>query len=93
MKLKGKITNIISNIFYVEVEGNSYECTSRGIFKTKDLKPVVGDNVLIGAGAKILGNIVIGDNCKIGANAVVLKSAGENTTIVGVPGRIIIKND
>ena len=47
MKLKGKIINIVSNIFYVEVEENIYECTSRGIFKTKDLKPVVGDNVLI----------------------------------------------
>lgn len=47
MKLKGKIINIISNIFYVEVKENIYECTSRGIFKTKDLKPVVGDDVLI----------------------------------------------
>ena len=47
MKLKGKIINIVSNIFYVEIEEKVYECTSRGIFKTKDLKPVVGDNVLI----------------------------------------------
>ena len=47
MKLKGKIINIVSNIFYVEVEENVYECTSRGIFKTKELKPVVGDDVLI----------------------------------------------
>ncbi len=47
MKLKGKIVNIISNIFYVEAENKVYECTSRGIFKTKDLKPVVGDNVFI----------------------------------------------
>ena len=47
MKIKGKIINIISNIFYVEVEEKIYECTSRGIFKTKDLKPVVGDDVLI----------------------------------------------
>ena len=47
MKIKGKIINIVSNIFYVEVEEEIYECTSRGIFKTKDLKPVVGDNVLI----------------------------------------------
>jgi len=47
MKLKGKIINIISNIFYVEVDENVYACTSRGIFKTKDLKPVVGDNVFI----------------------------------------------
>lgn len=47
MKLKGKIINIVSNIFYVEAEEKVYECVSRGIFKTKDLKPVVGDNVLI----------------------------------------------
>ena len=47
MKIKGRIINIISNIFFVEVEDEIFECTSRGIFKTKDLKPVVGDNVLI----------------------------------------------
>ena len=47
MREKGKVINIISNIFYVEVEGKVYECTSRGIFKTKELKPVVGDDVLI----------------------------------------------
>lgn len=47
MKIKGKIINIISNIFYVEVEDKIYECTSRGIFKTKEEKPVVGDNVVI----------------------------------------------
>ncbi len=57
MKLKGKIINIISNIFYVEVEEKVYECTSRGIFKTKDLKPVVGDNVLIEL-EDVKGNIV-----------------------------------
>ena len=47
MRIKGKIINIVSNIFYVETDKKIYECTSRGIFKTKDLKPVVGDNVLI----------------------------------------------
>lgn len=47
MKLKGKIINIVSNIFFVEINENIYECTSRGIFKNKDLKPVVGDNVII----------------------------------------------
>ena len=57
MKLKGRIINIVSNIFYVELEEKVYECTSRGIFKTKELKPVVGDNVLIDIeGEK--GNIV-----------------------------------
>ena len=47
MKIKGRIINIISNIFYVEVEDKIFECTSRGIFKTKEEKPVVGDNVLM----------------------------------------------
>ena len=47
MKRKGKIINIVSNIFYVEVEEKIFECTSRGLFKTKEKKPVVGDNVLI----------------------------------------------
>ena len=57
MKLKGKIINIVSNIFYVEYGENIYECTSRGIFKTKDLKPVVGDNVLVELDGKN-GNIL-----------------------------------
>ena len=47
MELEGRIVNIISNLFYVEAQGKLYECTSRGIFKTKELKPVVGDMVII----------------------------------------------
>lgn len=50
--------------------------------------PTVGNNVVIGAGAKILGNINIGDNSYIGANAVVIKDVPPNSTVVGVPGRI-----
>jgi serine O-acetyltransferase len=50
--------------------------------------PTVGNNVVIGAGAKILGNISIGDNSYIGANAVVIKDVPPNSTVVGVPGRI-----
>lgn len=52
--------------------------------------PTIGNNVFIGTGAKILGNIVIGDNVKIGANAVVLKDVPSNVTVVGVPGRIVV---
>lgn len=48
--------------------------------------PDLGDNVLVGSGAKVLGPIHIGNNVKIGANAVVLKDVPDNTTIVGVPG-------
>ena len=51
--------------------------------------PTVGNNVLISAGAKILGPMTIGDNAKIGANAVVLKPVESNTTVVGVPGRAV----
>ncbi len=50
--------------------------------------PTLGDNIVVGAGAKILGNIKIGSNSYIGANAVVVKPVPENTTVVGVPGRI-----
>lgn len=52
--------------------------------------PKVGDNVIIGAGAKILGGVVIGDGAKIGANAVVLKDVPANATAVGAPAKIII---
>jgi serine O-acetyltransferase len=55
----------------------------------KKRHPTIGNNVLIGAGAKILGNITIGDNVKIGANAVVLQDVSANCTAVGVPARII----
>jgi serine O-acetyltransferase len=51
--------------------------------------PTLGDRVVIGAGAKILGAITIGDDSRIGANAVVVKSAPPNSVVVGVPGQII----
>ena len=50
--------------------------------------PTIGNNVVIGAGAKVLGNINIGDNSYIGSNAVVIKDVPPNSTVVGVPGRI-----
>lgn len=53
--------------------------------------PTVGNNVIIGAGSKLLGPIIIGDNVKVGAGAVVLKNVESNTTVVGVPGDRIIK--
>lgn len=54
--------------------------------------PTIGNNVFIGSGAKILGNIKIGNNVKIGANAVVLENIKDNTTVVGVPGKIVKTN-
>ncbi len=50
--------------------------------------PTIGNNVVIGAGAKVLGNITVGDNSYIGSNAVVIKDVPSNSTVVGVPGRI-----
>lgn len=50
--------------------------------------PTIGNNVVIGAGAKVLGNIMVGDDSYIGANAVVIKDVPANSTVVGVPGRI-----
>jgi len=51
--------------------------------------PTLGNHVVVGAGAKILGGIKIGDNVKIGANSVVLKSVPPNSTVIGVPARVI----
>src|SRR5213083_2614792 len=51
--------------------------------------PTLGNHVVVGAGAKILGGIKIGDNVKIGANSVVLKSVPANSTVIGVPARVI----
>ncbi|MBU0709515.1 MAG: serine O-acetyltransferase [Candidatus Omnitrophica bacterium] len=50
--------------------------------------PTIGNNVVIGAGAKILGDITIGDKSYVGANAVVIKDVPPNSTVVGVPGRV-----
>ena len=53
--------------------------------------PDIGNNVMIGCGAKILGPIKIADNVKIGANAVVLKDVPSNVTVTGVPGKIHVE--
>ena len=54
--------------------------------------PTLGNNIMVGAGAKILGSVTIGDNCKIGAGSVVLKDVPANSTVVGVPGRVVIQD-
>ena len=51
--------------------------------------PTLGSHVVVGAGAKILGGITVGDNVKIGANSVVLKNVSANSTVIGVPARVI----
>jgi serine O-acetyltransferase len=74
----GKNCNISQNV--------TIGASNRGICKGY---PVIGDNVFIGPGAVIVGNITIGDNVAIGANAVVTKSFEANSVIVGVPARLI----
>jgi serine O-acetyltransferase len=54
--------------------------------------PTIEDQVVIGGGAKVLGNITVGKNCRIGAGSVVLRNVPEQSTVVGVPGHIIFRN-
>jgi len=54
--------------------------------------PTIGDNVVISTGAKILGSFKVGDNSKIGAGSVVLKPVPPNSTVVGVPGKVVIRD-
>lgn len=54
--------------------------------------PTIGDNVVIAAGAKLLGSFTVGENSKIGASAVVLKEVPPNSTVVGVPGRVVVQD-
>ena len=64
--------------------GTGKECGKR--------HPTIGNNVVIGAGAKVLGNIEVGDHSYVGANAVVIKPVPPKSTVVGVPGRIARKD-
>lgn len=54
--------------------------------------PTIGDNVVISSNATVLGSIKIGNNVKIGAGSVVLKDVPDNCTVVGVPGRVVVRN-
>lgn len=71
-----------------------HQVTLGGTGKEKGSKrhPTLGNNVVVGAGAKLLGDIIIGDNSRIGASAVVLKDCPPNSTLVGIPARIINKD-
>ena len=55
--------------------------------------PTLKNNVIVGAGAKILGNITLGENVRVGANSVVLQNIPDNTVAVGIPARIIKKDE
>jgi serine O-acetyltransferase len=67
----------------VTLGGTGKECGKR--------HPTLGDNVVVGAGAKVLGNIYIGHNVRIGAGSVVLREVPSDCTVVGVPGRIVYR--
>jgi len=54
--------------------------------------PTLGNNVMVGTGAKILGNIHIGDNARIGANCIVIKDVEAGKTVIGIPGEILVKS-
>jgi serine O-acetyltransferase len=61
-------------------------------WERSDRHPRIGSDVLVGAGAVILGRITIGDDVRIGANAVVLEDVPSGCTVVGVPGRVLVEN-
>jgi serine O-acetyltransferase len=58
---------------------------------TDGMRPIVGDNVVLAAGAKLLGGITVGDGAVVGANAVVVKDVDEHTVVGGVPAVVISK--
>jgi serine O-acetyltransferase len=59
--------------------------------KKEKRHPTLRDNVVVGAGAKVLGPFEVGENSRIGANSVVVKAVPPNSTVVGIPGRIVFK--
>ena len=54
--------------------------------------PTILNDVVIGSGAKVLGNITVGNNCRVGAGSVVLRNIPDNSTVVGVPAHIVLRN-
>jgi serine O-acetyltransferase len=84
----GETTEIGSNVTIYQ------GATLGGTGKEKGKRhPTIGNNVVIGAGAKILGSFTIGDNCKVGAGAVVVSPVPDNCTVVGIPGQVVKRAD
>jgi serine O-acetyltransferase len=82
----GETTEIMDNVSLYQ------GVTLGGTGKEKGKRhPTIGNNVVISAGAKVLGAFTVGDNSKIGAGSVVLKSVPPNCTVVGVPGRVVVR--
>jgi serine O-acetyltransferase len=65
----------------VTLGGTSHQRTKR--------HPTLGNNVVVGVGAQLIGDIIIGDNTKVGAGSVVVNSVPSNATVIGVPGRVV----
>jgi len=83
----GETTEIGSNVTIYQ------GVTLGGTGKEKGKRhPTIGDNVVIGTGAKVLGPIEIGENCRVGAGSVVLNPAPANSTVVGIPARVVYYN-
>lgn len=61
--------------------------------KKEKRHPTLGNNVVVGAGAKLLGPFMVGDNSKIGANSVVINEVPPNSTVVGIPGKVVFKGE
>jgi len=83
----GETTEVGDNVLLyhgVTLGGTSLEKKKR--------HPTIGNHVVIGAGAKVLGAITVGDNSMIGANSVVVKDVPPNATVVGSPGRVVVIN-
>ncbi|MDR0515370.1 MAG: serine O-acetyltransferase [Coriobacteriaceae bacterium] len=71
-----------------------YQCVTLGGTgnETGKRHPTLGNNVLVGVGASVLGNITIGDNSKVGGGAVVVDDVPPNCTVVGIPGHIVVRD-
>ena len=101
MGLQRRIANKISHLFRPKMI-MGYECADGVVLKKTRIsntvhlgntdKLTLGDNVFIGSGAKILGNITIGDNVVIAANALVVKNVTNNCMVAGAPGLVISRN-
>lgn len=78
-----------------KVTGGSNVVVESGVVigDEKGQAPILGSNIFIGAGAKVIGGVTIGDNVKIGANAVVVKDIPSNVTAVGIPAKIIKRGE
>jgi len=89
----GETAEIGNNVtLYHDVTlGGTTVFDKNGKQKTKR-HPTIGNNVIIGSGAQVLGPITVGNNSKIGSNAIVVKDVQENTTVVGFPAHTIAKN-